>query len=321
MEKIFCGIDIGGTKMAAGLVSAGGELLQTLETQEHASGKTEGDVMDLAANMVRRLCTDHGIEAADLGGVGVGMAGHMRGLAGIVLTTSNLTGFRNYPLRDELSSRLGVRVILDNDANCQGWAEYLYGAGKGKSDLVFITVSTGIGTGIVVNGRLLRGQSGTAGEFGHTIIEPSSDVQCTCGNYGCFMSHACTLNLPALVVKKSTRMHTRLPKGTSGDFRGVNGRHIGSFAAEGDPVAKAVVAECADYMGILLYNIFQVLNPPMIVLGGGLMNWGDAYFDRLKKRFHELAKNMLYDPIQIVPTAIGWESGILGAAALFQEKP
>lgn len=319
---LLCGIDIGGTKLAAGLVGGDGRVVRLEKTDKHV-GLGETELMDFVAGLVRELCRAAEIKVADLAGAGVGMAGHMRGKDGVVITTSNLKGFKNYPLAAELSRRLGIRVILENDANCQAWAEYRFGAGRGHDDMVFITVSTGIGAGIVIDGKLYRGQSGTAGEIGHTIIEPSSDIVCTCGNRGCFMSHACTLNLDTLARRKSQRLKTRILSHPGVDDARpcgqIDGKHVYAHALQGDRAALEIILEYADYLGIMLYNIFQFLNPQAIVMGGGLMNWELGFFDRIKAKFRELARDMLHDPLPIVKAGLGAESGVIGAATLALE--
>lgn len=317
MGALYCGVDIGGTKLSAGLMNSRGEPVSSRSTTDHAR-LDEAGVIDLTAGLIRSLCADAGVLPEDLPGVGVGMAGHMRNREGVVITTSNLSGFKNYPLAKELSGRLGgVRVVLDNDANCQALAEHRYGAGKGFSDLVFITVSTGIGAGLILNGRLYRGQSGTAGELGHTIVDSRSDSLCTCGNRGCFMAHASTLNLDQTVGEKSGRHKTSMI--LSRGERPLDGRLVSDCARSRDPLALEIIDEYADYLGILLYNVFQIFNPPLIIMGGGLMNWGDAFFDRMTGRFHEMADRMLFDPVAIVRAGIPADNGVIGAASLLFE--
>lgn len=134
-------------------------------------------------------------------GIGVVFPGHIRSSEGICITTSNLSaGFKEYPLKAKIEERFdNITVYVDNDANAQAYAEYMYGAGKGTKDMVFVTVSTGgVGAGIIVDGKLYRGMTGTAGEIGHTVIDVHSDRQCTCGNYGCLMTNSCGMFLPTM---------------------------------------------------------------------------------------------------------------------------
>lgn len=317
---LLCGVDIGGTKLATGLVSPEGEIVRMSTATEHTC-LDEACLMDFTARRVEELCRDEGIGVGDLAGVAVGMAGHMRSRDGVVLTTSNLNGFKNYPLTAELSRRLGgLRVILENDANCQAWAEYRFGAGRGCGDMVFVTVSTGIGAGIVIGGRLYRGRTGTAGEIGHAIVDPDSDIVCTCGNRGCFMALASTVNLDAIARKKSARLSRRDMVDSVASGGRLDGMHVMRHAAKGDPVALEIIGDYADYLGILLYNIFQTFNPDRIVVGGGLVNWEFGYFDRVGNKARSLAGAMLHDPLDIVKAEIGVGSGVLGAAALLLEE-
>ncbi len=330
---LLCGVDIGGTKLAVGLVNRQGRVLHSLQTDDHTC-LCETGLMDCIVGLIGELTAAAAVPVEALAGIGVGIAGHIRHQDGTVLTTSNLHGFKRYPLARELADRTGKRVLIDNDANCQALAEHRYGAGVGYTDLVFITVSTGIGSGLILNGKLYRGMSGTAGEIGHTIIEPSSEEVCTCGNRGCFMAHASTMNLESLVKRKSARFQaSRLLDGLEGDkeaARGnsggrkqgrlaVDGRLIHEHAGRQDPLALEIMGEYADYLAIMLYNVFQFLNPPLIVMGGGLMNWGDDFFQRMVGRFHELAGPMLYEPLPIVRAGIAKDSGIIGAASLLLE--
>ncbi len=319
---MLCGIDIGGTKMAAGLTRPDGTVVDTLERTDHTS-LDETALMNMAAAMVRQLCARANCAIPDVEGVAVGMAGHMRSRDGIVLTTSNLHGFKNYPLVKELSSRLGLRVQLENDANCQAWAEYKYGSGKGHDDCIFVTVSTGIGAGIIINGKLYRGKTGTAGEIGHTIIEPHNGLPCTCGNSGCFMAHASTVNLSKLARRESRRYgKSRILKrgDTDEEVDHIDGKHVYAHACAGDPAALAIIDEYAEYLGIMLYNLFQIFNPSAIILGGGLMNWELGFFERIREVFDRLATPMLHDPVTLAKAGVGQHSGVLGAAALLLEK-
>jgi glucokinase len=238
----------------------------------------------------------------------------------VTITTSNLKGFKGYPLLENLGRNFSVPVKLDNDANAQAYCEFRYGAGKGYDDLVFLTISTGIGAGIILGRKLYRGITGTAGEFGHTIVDPQSDLVCTCGNKGCLMGCACGLALPHHFRRKIEQGFTTtldLPEDFS--YEKVDGVFISKGLAAGDPLCTSVVMDCAGYIGIGVYNIFQVFDPPVIILGGGLCNLGDIYMAAIRKKFYELARDMIYDPIAIVESQAGSDAGLIGAAALLME--
>jgi glucokinase len=319
MEKILCGVDLGGTKLSVGLVHPDGRILAKSVVYDHVALDEDG-IVNYITLIIRQLISSNGINETDLEGIGVGFPGHVRIRDGYTITTSNLKGFKNYPLRDMLAGNFRVPVRLDNDANAQAFCELKFGAGRGYDDLIFLTVSSGIGAGIVLNRKIYRGMTGTAGEFGHTIVDPDSDFICTCGNRGCLMGCACGLTLPARFRKKiENGMQTSLSLPEDFDYSRVDGKLILQGLEAGDPVSVEIVRDCADYIGIGIYNIFQVFNPPLVILGGGLMNLGDLYFSRILEKFNELARDMIYDPIAIVKSEAGADAGLIGAAALLLE--
>jgi len=321
MKKILCGVDIGGTKLSSALVREDGTILDIIYDYDH-TGKTEEQLVEQVTGNIRLLIRKNNLKETDLHhGIGVGCAGHIRFRDGVIITTSNLKGFKNYPLRDALQSHFSVPVILDNDANAQAFGEFKFGAGKNYDSMVFITISSGIGAGIIIDKRLYRGLTGTAGEFGHTIVNPESDIACTCGNRGCLMSCACGLALPHLFEKKiKMGMSSRLELPAAFNYAGVDGKLIKKGLDIDDPVSKEIVLDSGYYVGIGLYNIFQALNPPLIVLGGGLLSWGDLYLDKIRSTFYAFARDMVFDPIEITVSLTGAEAGVIGAASLTLEE-
>lgn len=319
MNKLLCGVDIGGTKCATALVNTNGKIVDKLNTCAHVD-LTEDSMVKLIADQIWELFNRNNIQESDVEGIGIGCAGHIRFKDGVIITTSNLKGFKNYPLRDKMQSYFKIPVILDNDANAQAFGAFKFGAGRGYNDMVFLTISTGIGAGIIINDKLYRGFTGTAGEFGHTIIEPNSDLTCTCGNKGCIMAHACGMALPYLYEKKVKEGKVSLLNLPSNfDISKLSGQMLKKGLDMDDPVSKEIIADSAYYVGLGIYNIFQTLNPPLVVLGGGLTNWGDFYLDKIKATFHSLARDMIFDPMEIVISQIGADAGVIGAAALTLE--
>jgi glucokinase len=319
MQDILCGVDIGGTKCSIALINTDGKILDKIYTCAHVEEGEQGMVA-LVAGHVKEILERNRLKQSDLPAIGVGCAGHIRFSDGVIITTSNLEGFTNYPLRAELQSHFQIPVILDNDAKAQAFGEYKFGAGKGYGDMIFVTISTGIGAGIIINGRLYRGKTGTAGEFGHTIVEPDSELICTCGNRGCIMACACGMALPYLFEKKLNEgVDTKIKMPPGFEVSKINGQTLKKGLDMDDPLSKAVISDSAYYVGIGLYNLFQTLNPPLIALGGGLTNWGDFYLDKIKETFYRLARDMIFDPIEITLSEIIGDAGVIGAAALSLE--
>lgn len=316
METILCGVDLGGTKLSAGLFDLQGRLIDKTIVYDHIN-KSEEMVVEQISLLVKSLLKKNGFIEDDLKGIGIGFPGHLRYNKGITITTSNLPGFMDFPFKESLQNYFRVPVIVDNDVNAQAYGEFKFGGGKGYNSMIFLTLSTGIGAGIILNKKIYRGQTGTAGECGHSIIDVNSDIQCSCGNYGCWMALAGGLSLPTLFKKKlNSGVGTTLNLDWSFNYARVDGQFIKKGLDMEDPVSMSVVNDCADYNGIGIYNLFQIFNPPMVMLGGGLMNWGPVFLNRIKEKFLFMVKNMAHDPIEIVESTIGADAGLVGAAAL-----
>jgi len=319
MEKFLCGVDLGGTKLSIGLVHPDGRIHDKIVVYDHVN-KNETWVVDQITRLIRQLLSRNKFKESDLRGIGIGFPGHVRYKDGFTLTTSNLKGFKNFPLREAVGKNFSVSVLIDNDANAQAFCEFKFGAGRGYDSLIFLTISTGIGAGIILDKKIYHGVTGTAGEFGHTIVDPNFDLVCTCGNRGCLMACACGLSLPHLFRKKTEEgLRTTLALPDDFHYTQVDGKMIKKGLDIDDPISKAIVLECADYIGIGIYNIFQIFNPPVIVLGGGLLSWGEIYFNRIKSKFYELARDMIFDRIEITQSEAGGDAGLIGAAALLLE--
>ena len=309
-------MDIGGTKCSIALINEKGEILDKIYTCAHVD-KDEEDRIHMLVDHIKEIFSRNQLNESDLPGIGIGCAGHIRFRDGVIITTSNLKGFKNYPLKEKFQAHFEIPIIVDNDTNAQALGEYKFGAGKGLDDMVFVTVSTGIGAGIIINKQLYRGTTGTAGEFGHSIVEPGSELTCTCGNKGCLMACACGLALPHLFEKKlkeGKKSTLNLPPNFIMSRMSV--QELKQGLDMGDPVSMEVISDSGYYVGLGLYNLFQILNPPLIVLGGGLTNWGDFYLDKIKSTFFDLARDMVYDPIKITISEIVGDAGVIGAAAL-----
>ncbi len=320
MGKLLCGVDLGGTKLSVGLFTREGEQVDKLETKEHAQKDNDGITADVIGS-VKKILSKNGKTDADLLGIGIGVAAHIRFKEGLVITSSNFkTQFKNYPMREKVQSHFTVPVILDNDANAQAYGEFRFGAGLGRRDVIFMTVSTGIGAGIIINGKLVRGVTGTAGEIGHTIIDYDSQQMCTCGNKGCLMAHSSGLFFPSLYRNKLEVGKNSLFGFAPEDVSKVDGRLILEGMNQGDEISSEIYHESAQIVGFGVYNLFQILNPEAVIIGGGLMNLGPAYLDEIQRTFYSLVKNMMYDRMEIILAELGSNSGLIGAAALPLEQ-
>jgi glucokinase len=314
-KRFAVGIDIGGTKIAAGLLDDSGNVIARHSSRGH-TGQAPEAVLEAAAQVFQEVLQKAGVRPAEIVGVGVGFAGHTHGEAGLVLTSSNLPAWDRHPLRDRLARRLGVPVVLDNDAHCSAWGEYRYGAGRGSRLLSYVTFSTGLGMGVIIDGHLLSGATGTAGEIGHTVVDVNGPL-CTCGKRGCVMSYACGLAISRMACERvAGNAPTVLREMCGSEPEHISGEVVAEAARRGDDAARAILETAGYYLGVGLSTIVQVLNPDRIVLGGGLMNASDLLMEPCLRGLNENIHPVLRGSAQIVPSALGEDSGTVGAADL-----
>lgn len=319
MADLMMGIDVGGTKIAAGLMDSEARILAREISHCHL-GCQPDQVVDEIVRIHDELLAAAQVERARLSGVGVGIAGHVNGKQGLVLTNSNLPNWDYYPLREALRARLGLPVVLDNDANCAAWGEFRHGAGRGASDMCYVTFSTGCGMGIVIGGRLYRGATGTAGEIGHTVVNPDGPL-CSCGKRGCLMSYACGMALDQMARDCLRSGEDTLLRAICGDCPDkISAEEVADAARQGDPAALRLLEVAGRYFGIGLSTIVQVLNPDTIVIGGGLAHIGPLLLEPCNRALNENIHHVLAGSARIVLSELWNDAGVIGAAALVREE-
>ncbi|MGL1892695.1 MAG: ROK family protein [Spirochaetaceae bacterium] len=317
-KKLLCGVDFGGTKLAVGLVTPEeGRLIDKTIRYDHL-GISEKETMKIIAETIKSLLKKNDLLEEDLIGIGVGFTGHISYPAGKCITSSNIEGFDGFSLKDELDKYFNIPIVIDNDANAQACGEHSFGAGKGISDILYITISTGIGAGIFIDNKLVHGKTGTAGEIGHTIMNPDSGALCNCGNYGCVMAEASSLGLPYQYSKEFERQNqiTGHQLLDPSEGKKIDGVFLRQQVEAGDISAINVMKHSARYVGILIYNMFQTLNPELIILGGGFMNLGDTYMNQIRDNFYKYAGKMMVNKTEVVYEQLKSNSGLIGAASL-----
>jgi pyruvate formate lyase activating enzyme len=312
-------LDLGGTKIAAGVLDRDLNILSVCVTKEHA-GQLPAQVVDAVEKTYWAALEDAGVSPDQIAGVGLSFPGHTHGRQGLVLTSSNLPEWNRIPLRDVVAKRLGQFVLLDNDANLGALAEHRYGAGRGSHDLVYITFSTGVGMGIIIDGKLYQGYTGTAGEIGHTVVV-ADGRQCSCGKRGCLMAYASGIAL-------RNRAWERIQAGEETTLRDlvwdapqlISGELICDIAMKGDPLAQDLIISTGRYLGIGLSTIVQVLNPEVIVIGGGLTNIGSMLLDPCMESLRQNLHPVLWDAGRFVIGRFQQNVSVIGGAAkIFSE--
>ncbi len=308
------GVDLGGTKIAAGLFTSDGKLVlrHVQPTEGHLGPES---VIENLRQSILHLLSRSDVGPGQLLGIGLGAAGAIDSHNGIVTLSPNLPGWRNIPLRQTMEENLGMPVYLCNDANAAALGEYLFGAGRNVADQLYVTVSTGIGGGIIIGGEVYEGVSGAAGEVGHMTIDISGP-KCNCGSNGCFevMASGTALAREARLSIEAGK-GAALLKASGGDPGRVTAEIVFEVAERGDPAAAELIRQTGRYLGIGLANLVNIFNPELIIIGGGLSNMGDRLLQPARDTVRERAYQISSDAVRIVPAALRGDSGIIGAAA------
>lgn len=312
-KRWLIGVDIGGTKIAVSLGTLQGKIVnrKVFSSREGKSPKKSAEEIKAA---VRELLKERGLRPADLLGIGVGIPGPVHPMRQAIERSPHLPAWRGFPLKVLLTRAFHVPVTLDNDANAAALGEQYFGGGRGVLDFLYITVSTGIGSGIAANGRLVRGAGGAAGEIGHMTIVPNG-LRCSCGKKGCLEAYASGTAI-AQYVKRALVSGKR-----SGYFRKlrlseISGKMVSDAALLHDRVAIDARRKAADYLGIGLANVINLLNPKRIILGGGVMESVHHFWQPMMKAVRREAWPVPFSDCRIVRSLLAGRSGDLGAMAL-----
>lgn len=315
MADYVVGVDLGGTKILTALVDGQGRVAGRVREATPQSGPDA--VIEVIVGTVQRVINDGGVDPGAIRAIGVGAPGPADPISGVLNEVPNLPGWDNVPLAAILTSRLAVATYVENDANAAAVGERWAGAGRGIDDLIYVTISTGIGGGLIFNGRLYHGVSGTAGEVGHMVIDPSGP-RCPCGRTGCLEALASGTSIArdaraAIASGRPTTLSTLAPQApTAAD--------VARAAREGDPLARELFARAAHYVGIGVANLVNLLNPAMVIIGGGVAKAGDLLFAPVRRIVLEEAFKRPAHAVQIVPAALGDDVGAVGAAAVAIER-
>ncbi|MER6052201.1 ROK family glucokinase [Streptomyces sp. BHT-5-2] len=307
------GVDIGGTKIAAGVVDEEGSILETCKvpTPQATDALTEA-----IADAVRTVGAGHRVEA-----VGIGAAGYVDEKRATVLFAPNID-WRHEPLKDKVEQRVGLPVVVENDANAAAWGEYRFGAGQGHSDVICITLGTGLGGGIIIGNKLRRGRFGVAAEFGHIRVVPDG-LLCGCGSQGCWEQYASGRALlryarqRAFATPEHAAALLALGDGTP---EGIEGRHISAAARQGDPVAVDSFRELARWAGAGLADLASLFDPSAFIVGGGVSDEGELVLDPIRKSFRRWLVGSQWRPhAQVLAAQLGGKAGLVGAADLARQ--
>ena len=310
----YCGIDLGGTNIKAGIVDEEGKLLNKLSIKTNADRSMEEIIHDMGQLAVDAI-KDAGLEVKDIECIGIGSPGTPDNEEGLLVYSSNLP-FNKAPMRKLIREVVDLPVYIDNDANCAAMAEAVAGAGKGAKDSVTITLGTGVGAGVIVNGRIFSGFNQAGSEFGHTVLV-SGGVQCGCGRKGCFEQYASATALARMTREAAEANPGSLLNKVKEDFGEWNAQIAFVAMREGDKVAAQVVDQYTDYLSDGLANAINAFMPEVLIVGGGVCNEGDPLLIPMREK---TMSRPYFGPgvpkTRIALAQMGNDAGIVGAAMM-----
>jgi glucokinase len=314
-DKLYIGIDLGGTKILTGLVNEVGQVIAEDYRKTRAKKGLDFVVGRLAESALQAM-QNAGAPASSIQAVGIGVPGPVDTDEGIVTQPPNLPGWRNVPVRAMIEEALGIPTFLENDANAAALGEYLFGAGRGSTHMLYVTVSTGIGGGFILDGKLYHGADGAAGEIGHVTILPRGP-HCGCGNRGCLESVASGTAIARegreLVIRGVPTLISEL---VAQNPDAVTAKLVAEAAQRGDSEAQEIIREAMGYLGVGIASLVNLLNPEIVVIGGSLIKLGDILFDSVRRAVKRRAFPVASQRVRIVPAELGDRVGVCGAAAV-----
>lgn len=310
------GIDVGGTNVKIALVDKSGKIIYSNSVPTYAKMGYEYTVNNIK-QAIKDLMKETNTTAKDIDGIGFDFPGQVDYKTGVVKLAPNIPGWVNVPIAQMIEEEFHIPTRIDNDVRCAALGEMKFGAGQGCENFVCITVGTGIGSGLVVNGQLVRGASNAAGEIGHIKLQMKDGLICGCGDTGCLEAYASGPSIVAMAqdyIKggKSTKFR-EMAAAEGGE---ITPYMVAKAAEAGDPVAKRIFAIVGEYIGIGLTSVINLLNPEKVIIGGGVAEAGDLLLDPIRKTIKERAMVVAGSSVEIVPAQLGNSAGVIGASML-----
>jgi glucokinase len=321
MDKMIIGIDVGGTKVAGGLVDKKGCLEKTVTLPTKAEEGFETSFSQVMT-VIRRLI-NHAGGPDHVKGIGICCPGPLNPRTGVVINPPNLPGWTNINFSEQVESKFQLPARLENDANAAGLAEVLFGAAKGHNDVFYVTVSTGVGTGIIINKKIYHGKNGIAAEGGHVTIDHRSPYICGCGTPGCIEALAAGPAIVRRAIVKLEQEHTLpslLRERTQNHLSRITPEMVQEAAAAGDSAAKFIIEETGFFLGVWLASMITLLDPDAIVIGGGVSQIGKPLFNKIRETIPRYTINRQAKDTPLLPAKLQKDVGIFGAASLFMQE-
>ena len=309
MKSYVIGVDLGGTKISTALSTIEGNILSQTVVPTNAK-EGEVAVLNRIIGTIEEVINSSNVNKDEIEAIGIGSPGPLDAVKGTIITTPNLP-FKDYNVVQPIKDRFEIPVYLDNDANVAAIGEFMFGAGKGKKNIVFFTVSTGVGGGAVLNGKAYRGNTSNALEIGHMTVAPNGP-RCNCGNIGCLEAVSSGTAIGRMGREAvSTNVETSLRK-----YDNITSYEVFIEASNGDEVAKDIVDTALNYLGIGVANAISIFDPEMVIIGGGVAKVGDIIFQKVQAVVNKRCFKSMAASCKIVPAGLGADAGVMGAVAL-----
>jgi len=318
--QLILGVDLGGSKIGAIVADAWANIIAR-DNRDTCAEQGYEEVMGRIIQSIKQVMASPQVtSSADIVGIGIGAAGACEAASGVVTSSPNLPGWVDIPLRDIIQREFGLPTYLDNDAAVAALGEHRFGAGVGIDNLIYVGVGTGIGGGIIIDGRIYRGASGAAGEMGHMTIDVHGP-RCNCGNIGCWETFASGTALAREAVKRiEAGAETTILSFCQGDLKKVGAEAVYLAAVSGDELAGELILRTGRYLGVGLVNLVNIFNPELILIGGGLSQMGQLLLAPAVEVVKERAFELPAKAVRIELAHLGTDAGVLGAVALVLEE-
>ena len=313
MGRYCLGIDLGGTFIKFALLDADRRPSATVERPTPPAGG-DGVVREMIAG-AKDILTEHKLSNGDLLGIGIGSPGPLDLEAGVVLGMPNLPGMANLPLRDRVGDAIGCKAVLENDANAAAYGEYICGAGREATDMVMLTLGTGVGSGIVLDGQVLHGSHGIGAEFGHLIVQAGGEL-CGCGQRGCLERYCSATYVARYAAERIAGGEASSLQAVLDSGREITAKDINEARLAGDALAAEVWDRAATYLAVACVNICRIFDPDEIVLAGGMTRAGDDLMTPLLEKYRALRWSLTEPKTTIAVAALGADAGVIGAAGV-----
>ncbi len=314
MDEVIAGIDIGGTKIAVALETLDGEKVaaRRLPTEVEIGAYA---IVENISRVIAEILEENQVKLA---AIGIGCPSPLDIEKGLVMSPSNLQDWDNFPIVKLFGDRFKVPVVLDNDANTAALGEYVYGAGRGYRNIIYITVSTGIGGGIIINGEIFHGVGAGAGELGHTIVQPDG-VRCNCGSIGCLETICAGVHIARRAKMRLASGEPSLMNELVSNINEVTAKTIVEAVRKKDKLASEIWTETCRFLAIGVANIITLIAPEAVIIGGGVASAGELLFAPLRSFLPQFVSMIPIDKVAVLPAELGGESGVCGALALAKQ--